>query len=378
MPTNYRTDVFSLRDQDGVKFDMQLNSGDVGVAADGTGFLHQVDGAGASITKSTLNASFTPINDGGTIVLEMDFMIPDGSPVHEIYLADFESANANTGTHPGVRVYLHEGMLRVDRGKIGEDMWYGQNEPIQTGQWYTQRIELVAGDDGAGSVRIFLDGELVLDAAGSTVLTQEVAQQYGWSLEGGELDRVQVGLTANNGSSEASLATRDISVEVTDPAAGLSMDFQPDPGFLVQGAESPVEVLGPDVSFADAGTVGPSITLALRDCAIPAASRTADGGAVKGEKITATVTEKAADADEVDFVFVPAAAGDGADSAANTAILDMEAELLAARAISGGEGWTGADGGGDAALPDADTGDSVPDAFDALFMAHQAEMDLTL
>lgn len=281
---NYRSDVFSLDEQNGVEFAMQLNSGDVGVTADGSGFLHQADAAGQLITKSTVNAGFAPIEDGGTIVIEMDFMIPVGAPVDQIFLADFESSNANTGTHPGVRVYLSDGMIRVDRSKIGLDTWYGVNDPITAGDWYSQRIELLSGGEDAGRMRIYLNDELVMDATGSTTLSQDIMEQYGWNLQGGMLDRVQVGLTANNGAREASLATRNISVEVSDPSTDLDLDFQLDPSSLVGNAEEPITVLPPEISYLDTSVPDTVTVNSLRDCAPPGGVKTADKGAIIGAK----------------------------------------------------------------------------------------------
>ena len=244
MLTTYRTDTFGLGATENIAYAMQLNDGDVGISEDGNTFLHTVDARAGSISKSTLNVGFEPVDAAGIIAVEMDFMIPDGYPTDQIFLADFESGNANIGTNPGVRIYLRDGMIRVDRAKIGlDETWVADHAPITTGEWFSLRAIVTAGDDDVGKMQIYLNGQLVLEENGSTVLTQSVMDQFNLTLEGGELDRVQLGLTANNGPNEASVATRDMSIQTFAPDMRSMLNVELDPRSVIENASHPIEVI---------------------------------------------------------------------------------------------------------------------------------------
>ncbi|MCH2078433.1 MAG: hypothetical protein MK180_16415 [Rhodobacteraceae bacterium] len=77
-------------------------------------------------------------------------MIHEGSPVDSIIIADFECSCEATGTNPGVRVYLRDGYLWVDRSKIGEsERWYAEHEtPITAGDWNDIEIRMIPGVAG--------------------------------------------------------------------------------------------------------------------------------------------------------------------------------------------------------------------------------------
>lgn len=245
MLQNYRTETFDLMDTEGVEVAMQLNSGDVGMPFDGTTLVHTVDASSSGdITKSTVNMGFDPVENGDIITISMDFFIPDGSPTDQIFIADFESSTANTGTHPGVRIFLRDGYLRVDRAKIGEeDGWFADHDPIQSGEWNSIEVVLVPGDDDTGQMMIFLNGQLVLQEAGATILTQEALGDTSFTLTGGEIDRVQVGLTANNGPSEAAIVTSNIELDVYDAGGEQLIDYDFDPAAAAAESDSPIEVL---------------------------------------------------------------------------------------------------------------------------------------
>ncbi|MEO1140178.1 MAG: hypothetical protein AAFW87_12050 [Pseudomonadota bacterium] len=240
---NYTTELFALGDFQQAEFAMQLNTGAVGISADGNVLHHQVGASSGDVTKSTLNVGLQPVADSGLIAIEMDFFIPAGSPTDQVFLVDVESSSANTGTNPGVRVYLRDGLFRVDRAKIGEDQsWYAQHEPVTTDQWYTLRVVVVSGGEDTGEMRIYLNDDLVMQENGATRLTQEMLDPYNFNLVGGELDRVQLGLTANNGNTEAAVSTRDIDIQTYTPNSQLTLSVDVDPAVVVANSDRPVEI----------------------------------------------------------------------------------------------------------------------------------------
>lgn len=241
--TSYTTEYLTLASGPDTTTVAQLQNGAMEVSTSGEVFLHTAGPAGRTLGKSALSTRLEPVAETATIIVEMDFLIPEGAPTTSIMLADFESASTGLGTNPGVRVYLRDGQLRVDRTKIGEEAtWYSaQKVPIEAGDWSSLRIELEPGGGTDGAMRIWLDGVLVLDEIGSTVLTQAALDPYGLTLSGGEIDRVQLGLTANSNDTEAQVATRDIVISVDDPANGRNQTVTLNPEEVVAGAERHIE-----------------------------------------------------------------------------------------------------------------------------------------
>lgn len=198
---------------------LQLQDGRIDLTKSGKVLLFRTDAAGSKVAKSDLSTGFDPVSDGATVTLKMGFKIPAGSPTSSIYLADFESNNSSTGTNPGIRIQLRDGIIRVDRAKIGESTFWkaDQDAPLQTDKWHSLKVVMVPGDAATGHVKVFLDGAVVVNQHGATRLTSEALAGFGLTATGGEIDRVQVGLTANaNTGQGASVAVRNVTIGIED------------------------------------------------------------------------------------------------------------------------------------------------------------------
>lgn len=256
MATTYSNEMLSLGQPTDFDLAAQLNTGSVSISDDSSSFLFETSGAASGVSKSTLNIGFDAVSETGTITAEMEFYIPAGTTTERIYIADFESINANTGKAPGTRVFIENGRIGIDRGKVGyEDIWYATHAPIDQEQWYSLRVELVPAAGSDGHIRVILDGQTVFEGSGSMILTQSIVDQYGFTLVGGEIDRVQLGLTANDSNEDAAIATRNMSVTVEDPANSVSSSFTLDPATAVAGAERAVDVFSAPYTQED----GPQI-----------------------------------------------------------------------------------------------------------------------
>lgn len=218
----------------------QFQNGELAISETGDAVMFFAGPKQSTLGKAASIHRFDPLANADTLVLSTDFMIPVGSPVDSIMIADFESANASVGTNPGIRISLRDGFIRVDRTKIGEpDIWYAaQSDAIESGQWYDLKVEFNPGVGSGGGIRIFLDGELILDQVGTTVITQDALAGTGVTLTGGSIDRVQVGITANSTNKPASIALRDLSIDINDASARESYHYEPDWTKLVGAASA--------------------------------------------------------------------------------------------------------------------------------------------
>jgi hypothetical protein len=145
------------------------------------------------VPKAALVARPAKIAPGSRLEVALDVMIPSGTPLNSIHLIDVECATCGADGNPGIRVYLRDGRLRIDRAKIGEaDAWTNENAPkLSAGAWHRIRAVVTPGRGRQGRAQVFLDGAVVLDATGSTI------GQPGRGSSAGA-DRVQIGVTANS------------------------------------------------------------------------------------------------------------------------------------------------------------------------------------
>lgn len=201
---------------------IQLQDGRVDISDNGNVTLMRAGSAGSKVGKSTYSTEINTTDDSGLVTAEFDFMIPDGYPTSHIYLADIESNAASSGYNPGVRIQVRDGQIRVERGKIGiKELWAAdQDQPLQTGQWYSLKVVMRPGDANNGEIQLYLDGELVVDEQGQTI---DTTSSNSW------IDRVQVGLTANVNDYDAALAVRNIEVSTDMPGTGNDSRYSLDP-----------------------------------------------------------------------------------------------------------------------------------------------------
>lgn len=216
-----QTTSYTTHDADDLKIIVQLQAGELDFTKRGAEAEWSASAIG-NPGKATAGVAFLPISDGETIIVTADIFIPAGVDPDEIYLLDTESTNASTGTSPGLRVVLKSGRLAVDAGKIGiNEVWLADPPDFATDAWNTLIFAVEQGDESDGRMQLFLNGQLVLDKQRATRLTQEVLNQYGMILEGGDLDRVQFGITATMNSGMVSMLTRNVQIN----AAGREFEI---------------------------------------------------------------------------------------------------------------------------------------------------------
>lgn len=160
------------------------------------------------VGKAALIHRFSPLPKGTSLVMAADFYIPKGSSNTSIILMDLECASCIDIAQPGIRLYLKQGRLRVDLSKIGLKHPYDPQvaHQIVPGRWYNIEWRVTVGAGQGGSSEVYLDGKLVNQARGNTLLTQKVASglQKGLVVKE-QVDRFQVGMTANSNKSRSDL-----------------------------------------------------------------------------------------------------------------------------------------------------------------------------
>ncbi|QQA43546.1 hypothetical protein [Pelagovum pacificum] len=159
------------------------------------------------VGKAALIVPTGRLGPGAGLRISAEVFFPTDSPMNSIILMDAECKYCGRDDNPGLRLYLRDGRLRVDRAKIGErHAWTNDTAPqVPRGRW----VELVwdlgiaTGDDGRSDV--WLDGVPVLQDTGRTTPEDRAP--------GDAVDRVQIGVTANSNDSPVSLQMRAIRIE---------------------------------------------------------------------------------------------------------------------------------------------------------------------
>ncbi|MEW2912757.1 hypothetical protein [Leisingera sp. JC11] len=155
---------------------------------------------------------FAPLKAGSVILMQARFYFPPGTPLNSLILMDLECASCGLDTNPGVRLYLRRGMLRVDRSKIGIKQAFLPTAPrmVAAGVWHELSWQVTLGAGEHGRSVVMLDGEQVVDARGTTLLTQEIVSQHMDITVQEQADRFQVGLTANSNPETVEMLLDDV------------------------------------------------------------------------------------------------------------------------------------------------------------------------
>jgi hypothetical protein len=161
------------------------------------------------VPKAALVARPAKAGPGAHVSVGFDLLIPEGAPLNSVHLVDIECATCGEEGNPGIRLYLRNGRLRIDRAKIGvRHAWTDGAAPmLVAGRWHRIALDVLLGD-ADGSARVRLDGETVLRGEGATILEAKRGFDAG-------ADRVQIGITASSNSVPAEAYFDGIRIEVT-------------------------------------------------------------------------------------------------------------------------------------------------------------------
>jgi hypothetical protein len=161
-------------------------------------------GAGEMIADQVGKASIIyefpqPLREGDLLDIAAAFKLP---PLRggRISLIDLECKYCGIETQPGFRLFMNEERaFYLERGKIGYGESFFQDRPplAPVDTWFHIRWQTLFGRD-EGESRLWLDGALIAFARGANFPDFRVAQRLGAPLTAEQLDRVEIGITANS------------------------------------------------------------------------------------------------------------------------------------------------------------------------------------
>jgi len=168
---------------------------------------------GSQVGKAWLIKAISHVWVWSWVVVEADFYFPEERSRNSLILLDLECKNCWIDTNPGIRLYLRDEYLRIDRSKIGINESFNQelDYRVLSGTWHNLRMEVIFWEE-TGSQKIFLDNNLVIDRRGTNVLTQSIVDEYNIILDNVWIDRVQIWMTANSNSSSQTLLLDNVSI----------------------------------------------------------------------------------------------------------------------------------------------------------------------
>lgn len=195
----------------------QKQDGSIKLAADPKQASNQVvrltaGPKGRRVGKGALIHRFAPIGIGNYVEMSARFFVPEGGKTNSVILMDLECASCGLDTNPGLRLYLRDGRIRIDRSKVGvkEPFYPRVDHKVSPERWYLIRWRVDLGDTALGQSEVYLDGKRVLNDRGVTVLTQRIVSQLADIKVKEQVDRFQVGLTANSNKSSTELLVDDV------------------------------------------------------------------------------------------------------------------------------------------------------------------------
>lgn len=199
----------------------QVQRGSAEVAADPVEPTNHVarmtagEKAGDQVGKADLIVAYPAIGAGHRVVASGRFFFPADSSLDSLILMDIECASCGLDTNPGIRLYLRDGALRVDRSKIGLTDAFLPTSPalMTTGTWHSLVWQVTLGIGDAGRSDVYLDGVQVMSATGTTLISQAIVDQVAPGVTVQErADRLQIGLTANSNPTSQTLLLDDVAM----------------------------------------------------------------------------------------------------------------------------------------------------------------------
>jgi len=165
------------------------------------GLTWQFVSAGKSgrVGKAYVTKNFPPVKRSEIVEAQGTYLIPELPENGSVYLMDLECRNCGLNTKAGIRLLVRNGLLRVNRSKIGQkkDFLPKTMQRIPVGEPFTLRMRLRLGATD-GETEVFFNGERVIHGVGINMPLRRVAERYGVELTQEQYDYVQFGITANS------------------------------------------------------------------------------------------------------------------------------------------------------------------------------------
>lgn len=164
------------------------------------------DGKTDRVGKAYVTSNFPPVMRGDIVEIKARYLIAEAPSDGSLYLMDVECRDCGPRWKAGIRVYSRGGQVRVNRGKLGlqEDFISTVDERLPIGESFVLSLKLRLGDD-SGETTVSVDGKPVIMRRGINMPLRRILAMRDEHLTQEQLDYVQFGITANSGTTDATV-----------------------------------------------------------------------------------------------------------------------------------------------------------------------------
>jgi hypothetical protein len=176
-----------------------------------TAFPTDDDGA----SKSSIAKQNMAFREGETMRVSAYYYLASADRLDWLFLMDLEEQTA-IGAGPGMRLALVDNRLRVEYKFNQNDIVQpeGQEIAFPRSEWVKLTLEVKLSRKKKGSVKLWQNGSLVIDADNKITLPKDVLYfQQGTK---GMYSSVELGITANSRHNSATLYVDDVLIERVD------------------------------------------------------------------------------------------------------------------------------------------------------------------
>ena len=167
---------------------------------------------GGDASKASISKQNMAFWEGETVRLSAAYFIEGTEALNWLFLMDLEEQTP-IGAGPGMRLALVDNQLRVEHKFLESDILQisGQEIDFPRNQWVTIVWELKLSQSHEGTVKLWQDGQLILNSANNTTLPQDILYfQQGTK---GMYSSCEVGITANSADNNLRLWVDDVRFE---------------------------------------------------------------------------------------------------------------------------------------------------------------------
>ncbi|WP_299247046.1 hypothetical protein [uncultured Aquimarina sp.] len=172
---------------------------------------------------------------GDQVIIQADFYINATANLEELFLIDLECCScwdplvdadpSSDGDNqcPGVRLKMSGGndFLSLERGKISASTLTQTSFQFPRNEWVSVRLELTLSDNDAGTNKLLINGNEVINSSGMNMPNAEVFRdvfaQNGIDFNLQEptfYERIQIGATANPTAEDIELFVDNFSIQI--------------------------------------------------------------------------------------------------------------------------------------------------------------------
>lgn len=168
--------------------------------------------ANGSVSKSSIAKQNMAFWEGETVRMSAWYFIEGTDSLKWLFLMDLEEQTA-IGAGPGMRLAMVDNQLRVEYKFFEKDIVQvpGQAKELPRNQWVELIWEIKLSRKNAGTVKLWQNGQLIIDAQNKTTLPKDVLYfQQGTK---GMYSSFEIGITANSAENDLLLWLDDVRIE---------------------------------------------------------------------------------------------------------------------------------------------------------------------